>query len=37
MYVHGVGHILTLNVMDFSRFSGLTAVHPGSTHKLERA
>jgi len=30
MYVHGVGHILTLNVADFSRFSGLTAVHPGN-------
>ncbi len=30
MYVHGVGHVLTLNVTDFSRFSGLTAVHPSS-------
>jgi len=30
MYVHGVGHILTLNVADFSRYSGLTAMHPGS-------
>lgn len=30
MYVHGVSHILTLNVTDFSRFEGLTAVHPGS-------
>jgi predicted nucleic acid-binding protein len=29
MYVHGVNHILTLNVADFSRFSGLTALHPG--------
>lgn len=28
MYVHGVSHILTLNVTDFSRFHGLTAVHP---------
>lgn len=28
MYVHGVSHILTLNVTDFSRFDGLTAVHP---------
>ena len=28
MYVHGVAHILTLNVADFSRFIGLTAVHP---------
>ncbi len=30
MVIHGVGHILTLNVGDFSRFSGLTAVHPAS-------
>jgi predicted nucleic acid-binding protein len=30
MYVHGVGHILTLNVADFSRFSGLTVLHPSS-------
>lgn len=30
MVVHGVGHILTLNEGDFSRFSGLTAVHPRS-------
>lgn len=28
MYVHGVGHVLTLNVADFSRFDGLTAMHP---------
>lgn len=28
MNVHGVSHILTLNVSDFSRFTGLTAVHP---------
>ena len=28
MQVHGVSHILTLNVTDFSRFKGLTAVHP---------
>jgi predicted nucleic acid-binding protein len=28
MYVHRVGHILTLNVSDFTRFSGLVAVHP---------
>jgi predicted nucleic acid-binding protein len=32
MYVHGVDHILTLNVTDFSRFTGLTAVHPGNVH-----
>ncbi len=30
MLVHGVGHVLTLNVSDFARFSGLTAVHPAS-------
>jgi predicted nucleic acid-binding protein len=30
MYVHGVSHILTLNVADFSRFDGLTVVHPDS-------
>ena len=30
MYVHGVAHILTLNVADFSRFDGLTAMHPES-------
>jgi hypothetical protein len=30
MYVHGVGHILTLNVATFSRFSGLTVLHPAS-------
>jgi len=28
MYVHGVRHILTLNVADFSRFDGLAAMHP---------
>jgi len=32
MYVHRVSHILTLNVTDFSRFSALTAMHPGSIH-----
>jgi predicted nucleic acid-binding protein len=30
MYVHGISHILTLNVADFSRFSGLSALHPSS-------
>lgn len=30
MYVHRVSHILTLNVTDFGRFGGLTAMHPGS-------
>jgi predicted nucleic acid-binding protein len=30
MLVHGISHILTLNVTDFSRYSGLTAVHPNS-------
>ncbi len=30
MLVHGIGHILTLNVMDFSRYTGIIAVHPDS-------
>lgn len=30
MYVHRIGHILTLNISDFVRFSGLTALHPNS-------
>jgi predicted nucleic acid-binding protein len=30
MYVHGVTHILTLNVTDFGRFKGLVAVRPDS-------
>ncbi|HKV77682.1 MAG TPA: type II toxin-antitoxin system VapC family toxin [Candidatus Sulfotelmatobacter sp.] len=30
MYFHSVSHILTLNVADFSRFDGLTALHPVS-------
>jgi predicted nucleic acid-binding protein len=30
MYVHHVDHILTLNVTDFSRFTGLTAMHPNA-------
>jgi predicted nucleic acid-binding protein len=34
MYVHGVSHILTLNVTDFERFSGLTAVHPKSILRI---
>lgn len=28
MLVHGVKHILTLNAADFSRYGGITAVHP---------
>ena len=28
MYVQAVNHILIMNVVDFSRFKGLTAVHP---------
>ena len=28
MMVHGVSSILTFNVADFSRFTGLTALHP---------
>jgi len=30
MYAHRVNHILTVNVSDFSRYSGLTAVNPAS-------
>ena len=30
MMVHGVTSILTFNVADFSRFSGLTALHPSN-------
>jgi predicted nucleic acid-binding protein len=30
MYVHGVSHILTLNVADFVRFSGIDAMHPST-------
>lgn len=30
MYVHRIGHILTLNVTDFSRFPGIIALHPKS-------
>lgn len=30
MHVHSVGHVLTLNVADFSRFDGLTAMHPNN-------
>lgn len=30
MRVHGVSNILTLNVGDFSRYSGITIAHPSS-------
>jgi hypothetical protein len=30
MYVHGIKHRLTLNITDFNRFTGLTAVHPST-------
>ena len=30
LYAYGLTHILTLNTTDFARFTGLTAVHPGS-------
>jgi predicted nucleic acid-binding protein len=30
MYVHRVPHILTLNVADFARFSGLFPLHPNA-------
>ena len=28
MYVHGVEQLLTINIRDFRRFTGLRAVHP---------
>jgi hypothetical protein len=28
MHVHGVRHLLTLNVRDFARHLGITVVHP---------
>jgi predicted nucleic acid-binding protein len=30
MTVHGVAHILTFNDRDFSRYAGITAVHPSN-------
>lgn len=36
MYVHGVSHILTLNVSDFSRFAGLTIIHPDNIQQFLR-
>jgi predicted nucleic acid-binding protein len=30
VFVYGIRHILTLNVADFSRYRGLTAIHPSS-------
>lgn len=30
MKVHGIGSILTFNVKDFSRYDGVTAIHPDS-------
>jgi predicted nucleic acid-binding protein len=30
MLVHGVSHILTLNVADFSRYREIEVIHPGS-------
>lgn len=30
MFVHRISHMLTLNVADFNRYVGLTAVHPNS-------
>jgi hypothetical protein len=28
MHVHGLTHLLTLNVPDFTRYPGITIVHP---------
>ena len=30
MHVHGVSHLLTLNDRDFTRYPGITIVHPRS-------
>lgn len=30
MNVHGITNLLTLNIADFKRFSGVAAIHPGS-------
>jgi len=32
MHVHGVTHLLTLNVRDFARYPGITVVHPQTLH-----
>ena len=32
MYIHDVQEILTINVRDFGRFEGITAVHPGDVN-----
>jgi predicted nucleic acid-binding protein len=34
MRVHGVRHLLTLNVADFERYDGIVAVHPADADKL---
>ena len=34
MYVHGVFHLLTMNLRDFARFKGLTIVHPADVQSL---
>jgi predicted nucleic acid-binding protein len=36
MYVHGVAHLLTLNVRDFQRFEGLHAIHPAEVTRATR-
>jgi predicted nucleic acid-binding protein len=33
MHVHGVTHLLTLNDQDFTRFDGITVVHPAKPIK----
>ena len=30
MYVHGVTHLMTINVRDFQRFTGLQVLHPAA-------
>lgn len=33
MYVHGVGHLLTINIRDFRRFDGLRVSHPSEVQE----
>jgi hypothetical protein len=34
MYIHRISHILTLNVMNFNRYGGLTVVHPSAVESI---
>ena len=33
MQVHGISHVLTFNVQDFRRYTGITVVHPTDVQK----